>query len=59
MGLKDSISACNVVLNTITAEAFKEACDVLESAEDFDLAVHDPDRMYSIRESYLTAMATL
>ena len=41
VGSKDSISACNVVLNTITAEAFKEACDVLESAEDFDLAVHD------------------
>ena len=34
VGSKDSISACNVVLNTITAEAFKEACDVLESAED-------------------------
>ena len=30
VGSKDSISACNVVLNTITAEAFKEACDVLE-----------------------------
>ena len=28
VGSKDSISACNVVLNTITAEAFKEACDV-------------------------------
>ena len=36
VGSKDSISACNVVLNTITAEAFKEACNVLESAEDFD-----------------------
>ena len=36
-----------VVLNTITAEAFKEACDVLESAEDFDLAVHDLIKEYA------------
>ena len=47
VGSKDSISACNVVLNTITAEAFKEACDVLESAEDFDLAVHDLIKEYA------------
>ena len=39
VGSKDSISACNVVLNTITAEAFKEACDVLESAEDSDQGI--------------------
>jgi glutamine synthetase len=32
---------CNVVLNTITAEAFKDACDRLEGAEDFDSAVMD------------------
>ena len=31
----------NVVLNTIVAEAFQEASDVLEKAEDFELAVHD------------------
>ena len=31
----------NVVLNTIVAEAFKEAGDELEKAEDFSLAVHD------------------
>ena len=47
VGSKDSISACNVVLNTITAEAFKEACNVLESAEDFDLAVHDLIKEYA------------
>ncbi len=29
------------MLNTITAEAFKEAADILEKAEDFDTAVHD------------------
>ncbi|EJW94271.1 glutamine synthetase, type III, partial [gut metagenome] len=41
VGSRDSISECNVVLNTIAAEAFKEASDRLEAAEDFDLAVHD------------------
>lgn len=41
VGSSDSISSPNVVLNTITAEAFKEAADVLEKAEDFDTAVHD------------------
>ena len=41
VGSRDSISECNVVLNTIAAEAFKEACDRLEAAEDFDMAVHD------------------
>ena len=61
VGSKDSISACNVVLNTITAEAFKEACDVLESAEDFDLAVHDLIKEYATQHQriVLTAMATL
>ncbi|MDF2888329.1 MAG: glutamine synthetase catalytic region [Lacrimispora sp.] len=41
VGSSDSISSPNVVLNTIAAEAFKEAADVLEKAEDFDTAVHD------------------
>ena len=41
VGSQDSISTCNVVLNTITAEAFKEACDRLEGVEDFDKAVMD------------------
>ena len=47
VGSRDSISACNVVLNTITAEAFKEACDRLEAAPDFDLAVHDLIKEYA------------
>ena len=47
VGSRDSISSCNVVLNTIAAEAFKEACDRLESAEDFDLAVHDLIKEYA------------
>ncbi len=41
VGSSDSIAAPNVVLNTIVAEAFKEAADELEKAEDFDTAVHD------------------
>src|SRR5699024_6409969 len=41
VGSSDSISSANVVLNTIVAEAFKEAADAQEKAEDFDLAVHD------------------
>ena len=36
LGSQDSLSNCNVVLNTIAAEAFEEAGDRLEKAEDFD-----------------------
>ncbi len=46
VGSKDSIAAPNIVLNTIVAEAFAEACEVLEKAEDFDLAVHDLIKKY-------------
>ena len=48
VGSRDSISECNVVLNTIAAEAFKEACDRLEAADDFDMAVHDLIKDYAI-----------
>lgn len=41
VGARDSVSSCNTVLNTIAAQVFKEACDRLEQAEDFDMAVHD------------------
>lgn len=41
VGSSDSISSPNVVLNTIVAEAFKEAADILEKSDDFDTAVHD------------------
>ena len=47
VGSRDSISACNVVLNTIAAEVFKEACDRLEAAPDFELAVHDLIKEYA------------
>ncbi len=41
VGSQDSVGEPNIVLNTIMAEALCEACDKLEQAEDFDLAVHD------------------
>ena len=41
VGSSDSVSSPNVVLNTIVAEAFKEAADELENSDDFDSAVHD------------------
>ncbi|MDO4601026.1 MAG: glutamine synthetase III [Eubacteriales bacterium] len=47
VGSRDSISSCNVVLNTIAAEVFKEACDRLEAAPDFELAVHDLIKEYA------------
>ncbi|MGN9153302.1 glutamine synthetase III family protein [Bariatricus sp. HCP3S3_E12] len=46
VGSRDSIAGPNVVLNTIVAEAFSEACDVLEKAEDFDVAVHNLIKEY-------------
>lgn len=48
VGSRDSIAAPNVVLNTIVAEAFAEACDVLEKTDDFDKAVHDLIKEYAI-----------
>ncbi len=47
VGSRDSIAGPNVVLNTIVAEAFAEACDVLENAEDFDKALHDLIKRYA------------
>ena len=41
VGSSASVSSPNVVLNTIVAEAFKEAADELEQAEDFNEAVHN------------------
>ena len=47
VGSRDSISGPNVVLNTIVAEAFSEACDVLEKADNFDETVHDLIKQYA------------
>ena len=41
LGASDSVASPNIVLNTIVAEAFKEAADRLEKAEDFEMEVHD------------------
>ena len=46
VGSKDSIAAPNIVLNTIVAEAFAEASNVLEKADDFEMAVHDLIKKY-------------
>lgn len=48
VGSQDSIAQSNVVLNTIVAEAFSEACDVLEKSDDFEMAVHDLIKEYAI-----------
>ena len=48
VGSRDSVAAPNVVINTIVAEAFAEACEVLEKADDFDMAVHDLIKEYAI-----------
>ena len=53
VGSRDSIAAPNVVLNTIVAEAFHEACDVLEAAgkDGFEDAVHDLIKQYAADHS--------
>ncbi len=38
VGSRDSIASPNTVLNAIVAEAFNEACDELEKADDFETA---------------------
>lgn len=47
VGSRDSISSCNVVLNTITAEVFRDTCDRLEAAEDLETAIHDIIKEYA------------
>ena len=46
VGSSDSIGSPNTVLNAIVAEAFCEAADILEKADDFDMAVHDLIKEY-------------
>ena len=48
VGSRDSVASANIVLNTIVAEAFSEACDVLEKADDFQKAVHDLIKEYAV-----------
>ena len=46
VGSSDSIASPNTTLNAIVAEAFCEAADILEKADDFDMAVHDLIKKY-------------
>ncbi len=46
VGSSDSIGSPNTTLNAIVAEAFCEAADRLEQAEDFEMAVHDLIKEY-------------
>ena len=46
VGSADSIASPNTTLNAIVAEAFCEAADILEKADDLDMAVHDLIKEY-------------
>lgn len=46
VGSEDSIGSPNITLNAIVAEAFCEAADRLEKAENFEVAVHDLIKEY-------------
>ena len=47
VGSRDSVAGSNIVLNTIVADAFAKACDILEKADDFEKAVHDLIKQYA------------
>ncbi len=47
VGSRDSVAASTIVLNTIVAEAFADACDYLEAQEDFSMGVHDLIKEYA------------
>ncbi len=46
VGSSDSIASPNTILNAIVAEAFCEAADILEKADNFETAVHDLIKEY-------------
>lgn len=47
VGSRDSVAGSNIVLNTIVADAFAKACDILEKADDFEKEVHDLIKQYA------------
>ncbi|MDO5540192.1 MAG: glutamine synthetase III [Eubacteriales bacterium] len=47
VGSRDSVAECNVVINTIVAEAFSDACDYIEAAENKPMAIHDLIKKYA------------
>ena len=46
VGSEDSIGSPNIILNTIVAEAFCEAADVLEASDNIEVSVHDIIKEY-------------
>ncbi|MBR6770230.1 MAG: glutamine synthetase III [Lachnospiraceae bacterium] len=46
VGSADSVASPNTTLNAIAAEAFCEAADILEKADNFEMAVHDLIKEY-------------
>ncbi len=46
VGSSDSIADANTAINTIVAEAFCDAADVIEKSDNFELAVHDLIKEY-------------
>ena len=47
VGSRDSVATSTIVLNTIVAEAFSDACDYLENADDFETAVQELISQYA------------
>ena len=47
VGSRDSVATSTIVLNTIVAEAFAEACDYLETVDDIDTGVHNLIKKYA------------
>ena len=54
VGSQDTVGEPNIVLNTIVAEAFSNACDVLEKADDFQTALHDYIKELAIKHQRIT-----
>lgn len=54
-GSRDSVAGANVVLNTIVAEAFAEACEYLEKDRnrDFELVVHELIKKYATKHEQI------
>lgn len=46
VGSSDSIADANTAINTIVAESFCDAADILEKADNFELACHDLIKKY-------------
>ena len=53
VGSRGSVAAPNIVLNTIVAEAFCEACDILEKAKNFEESLYDLLSEYAKETKYV------